>query len=78
VGVRPASIEGRCSIPVRLCCAEEEGAWVRRRPPCPAPAEMWSATRHCTTERPGLTITTSMLCMAPGIMLQEDSKTREE
>ena len=34
----------------------------------PAPAEMWSATRHCSTETPGLAIVTSMLCMAPGIM----------
>ena len=31
---------------------------------------MWSATRHCTRLRPGLDITTSTECMAPGIMLE--------
>lgn len=40
------------------------------RSAAPSPALMWSATRHCTRDRPGLAITTSTLCMAPGIILR--------
>lgn len=34
-----------------------------------SPALIWSATRHCTRLMPGLDITTSTECMAPGMML---------
>jgi hypothetical protein len=53
----------------RPTCRREASSGRRAGNPVCLPAEMWSATRHCTTAVPGFAITTSMLCIAPGIIL---------